>query len=233
MVSAVRRLLDELSWEGDARKYRGGGLGLENVLTTEVFQALDFLPRDAFLGAVLRAATGADAARAHAAAEVEGAVVNLLPGDLIEPDLSLRVQPDAVISSPGTYVFVEAKGIVASLFSVEQLARELLVTAHHGAGRQPLLLLVLGTPPPLRVKGHGALQVADALRLGMDSISSRLERDLPGLDAASSVAYVTWSEIAAQVERAAAADYRATDGGAGQTIERLAASLTQAVRVHG
>ena len=56
MVSAIDRLLDELSWEGNARKYRGGGRGLENVLTAEVFQALDFLPRDAFLGAVLRGA---------------------------------------------------------------------------------------------------------------------------------------------------------------------------------
>ena len=53
MVSAVRRLLDELSWEGNARRYRDGGLGLENVVTTEVFQALDFLPRQAFLGRVL------------------------------------------------------------------------------------------------------------------------------------------------------------------------------------
>lgn len=232
MVSAVRRLLDELSWEGNARKYRGGGLGLENVLTTEVFQALDFLPRDAFLGAVLRAAVGADSVRAHVAAEVERAVVDLLPGDLIEPDLSLRVQPDAVISSPSTYVFVEAKRIRTSLFSVEQVARELLVTTHHGAGRQPLLLLVLGTPPPLRVKGHGAVPVADALQLGIDSISARLEHDLPALNADSLVAYVTWAEIAAQVELAAAA-YRATDDGAGQTIKRLAASLTQAVQVHG
>ncbi|VXB43910.1 hypothetical protein [Nocardioides sp. AX2bis] len=232
MASAVRRLLDELSWEGNARKYRGGGLGLENVLTTEVFQALDFLPRDAFLGAVLRAAAGADAVRDHAAAQVERAVVDVLPGDLIEPDLSLRVQPDVVISSPSTYVFVEAKRIRSPLFSVEQVARELLVTAHHSAGRQSLLLLVLGTPPPLRVKGHGAAPVDEALQLGVDSISARLGRELPVLDAASSVAYVTWSEIAAQAERAGAA-YRATDDGAGQTVQRLVASLTQAVRVHG
>jgi hypothetical protein len=232
MASAVRRLLDELSWEGNARKYRGGGLGLENVLTTEVFQALDFLPREAFLGAVLRAAAGANAVRAHAAAEVERAVVDVLPGDLVKPGLSLRVQPDAVISSPSPYGFVEAKRIRTSLFSLEQVARELLVSAYQGAGRQPLLLLVLGMPPPLRVKGHGPVAVADALRLGMDSISARLERDLPGLNAASSIAYVTWAEIAAQVERAATA-YRATDDGAGQTVLRLAASLTQAVRVHG
>ena len=38
--SAIGRLLDEISWEGNARKYRGGGLGRENVLTVEVFSAL-------------------------------------------------------------------------------------------------------------------------------------------------------------------------------------------------
>src|SRR4051794_13893034 len=59
VVSAVRRLLDELSYEGNASKYHDGGLGLENVITTEVFQALDFLPRQAFLGRVLAGPSGA------------------------------------------------------------------------------------------------------------------------------------------------------------------------------
>ncbi|MGB3764446.1 MAG: hypothetical protein WA966_14625 [Ornithinimicrobium sp.] len=231
MVSAVRRLLDELSWEGNARKYRGGGLGLENVLTTEVFQALDFLPRDAFLGAAIRAAVGADAAREQASAEIEQAAVDLLPGDLVEPELSLRVQPDAVISSPSSFVFVEAKRIRRSSFSVEQLARELLVTVHHSAGRRPLLLLVLGAPPPLRVQGRGALGIDEALQLGMDSISARLDREVAPVDATGAVAYVTWSDIAGRVERAAQ-DYEASDSDSAGTIARLSLSLTEAVRLH-
>ena len=40
--SAMGRLLEEISWEGNARKYRHGGRGLENVLTAEFFLALDF-----------------------------------------------------------------------------------------------------------------------------------------------------------------------------------------------
>lgn len=231
MVSAVRRLLDELSWEGNARKYRDGGLGLENVLTTEVFQALDFLPREDFLGAVLRAATGADEAREQLAGEAEQAVVDLLPGDLVEPDLSLRVQPDAVITSPSSYVFVEAKRIRTSSFSVEQVARELLVTAHHSRGRRPLLLLVLGAAPPLRVKGHGLIGVAEALQLGTDLIAARLGREVRPLDADTSIAYITWSEIAAQVERVAAR-YADTAVGTPGTVRRLAASLVEAVQVH-
>jgi hypothetical protein len=84
VVSAVRRLLDELSWEGNARKYRNGGVGLENVITTEVFQAVDFLPRQAFLGRVLASASGASMAQARG--DVEQLSVDLLPGNLAHPD---------------------------------------------------------------------------------------------------------------------------------------------------
>ena len=55
--SITGRLLEEISWEGNARRYRRGGQGRENVLTAEVFQILDFLPRDRFLGEVIRSAT--------------------------------------------------------------------------------------------------------------------------------------------------------------------------------
>ena len=63
--SPVGRLLEEISWEGNARPYRHGGRGRENVLTTEVFALLDWLPRQAFLGAVLAAAHGADQIRSR------------------------------------------------------------------------------------------------------------------------------------------------------------------------
>lgn len=33
MTSAIRRLLEEISWEGNAAKFHDGGLGKENVLT--------------------------------------------------------------------------------------------------------------------------------------------------------------------------------------------------------
>lgn len=51
--TVLGRLLEELSWDGNTIKaYRYGGRGFENVLTAEVFQALYFLPRQAFLGAL-------------------------------------------------------------------------------------------------------------------------------------------------------------------------------------
>lgn len=44
----IGRLLHEISWEGNARPYREGGRGRENVLTAEVFLVLDFLPAQLF-----------------------------------------------------------------------------------------------------------------------------------------------------------------------------------------
>ena len=167
MVTAVTG--PRFSWEGNASKYRDGGLGKENVLTAEVLQALDFLPREAFLGQVLRMAHGADLARAHAASDAEHLVFDVLPGDLVMPELAVRAQPDALLRSEHSFVFVEAKRIRTSAFQDEQLARELLLTTHHAAGRHPLLLLVLGAPPPIPVRGHGRLGMADAVHLGSSS----------------------------------------------------------------
>lgn len=134
MVSAVRRLLDELSWEGNPRKYRDGGLGLENVLTAEVFQALDFLPRQAFLARVLAGASGAPLKNPQS--DIEQAMVDILPGDLAHPDLGIRAQPDVVIDSPEVFIFVEAKRLRPSSFQPDQLAKELILTAEHARGRR-------------------------------------------------------------------------------------------------
>lgn len=76
----LSRLLEEISWEGrSVVKYRDGGRGKENVLTAEVLTALDYLPRSAYLGAVLRHAHGAPAAVARAAGEAEEAEIVFLP----------------------------------------------------------------------------------------------------------------------------------------------------------
>src|SRR5947209_4581372 len=128
--SALRGLLREISWEGKTvKRYRLGGQGLENVLTAEALQALDFLPRTAFLGKVVTAAHGADRARKRLADEIESSKMDLLPGPHFlsraeSGRKELVVQPDAVITSRRCYVLVEAKRIRASSFQREQLARE-------------------------------------------------------------------------------------------------------------
>lgn len=53
--SIIGSLLSKISWEGSkVTRYRNGGQGLENVLTTEVFQILYFLPRTFFLGEIIK-----------------------------------------------------------------------------------------------------------------------------------------------------------------------------------
>src|SRR5438094_10643398 len=80
--SIIGRLLEELSWTGkQITSYRGGGRGFENVLSTEVLQALHFLPRSTFLAAVVRAFhDGSPATRAAFGAEAEEAEFLVLPG---------------------------------------------------------------------------------------------------------------------------------------------------------
>ncbi|WP_142057805.1 hypothetical protein [Pseudarthrobacter sp. B4EP4b] len=125
--SIVGKLLEEISWE-KARDYRTGGQGRENVLTAEVLVGLDFLPRTYFLAAVIRAAHGADDARARLAAEAEQLQMNFLPGDFSFGSgagrAALVVQPDAIFETPSTYTLVEAKRIKYGSFQPEQLARE-------------------------------------------------------------------------------------------------------------
>ncbi|MEO7127084.1 MAG: hypothetical protein ABI382_10725, partial [Nakamurella sp.] len=127
MVGATRNLLDELSWEGNAIPYRNGGRGRENVLTAEVFRALDFLPRVPFLDAVLRSAgVGADA---------EGFDVDVLPGDEQIAALGIRAQPDVLLTSASHYILVEAKGMKpGASFQPEQLYREAMIAEHCSGG---------------------------------------------------------------------------------------------------
>ena len=152
-MSAIGRLLEEISWEGArVRGYRQGGRGLENVLTTEVFMLLDFLPRDRFFAPVIRAATGAAATLDRIATEAESADVKLLPGDIALTPAGINVQPDATITTETCSVLVEAKRIKASAFQPEQLAREYLALLQESTDRTPLLLLVLGSRPRCQSK---------------------------------------------------------------------------------
>ena len=150
--SPIGRLLWEISWEGNAKRYHEGGRGRENVLTTEVFAALDYLPRTAFLGEVLRAAHGADHARRSVAATIELAELRVLPGDVRgasangEPT-TWTVQPDVRLDTPTTLCLIEAKRIRSSSFQKHQIARTLHALLGEAGDRTPLLLLVLGEAP--------------------------------------------------------------------------------------
>lgn len=135
-------------------------------LTAEAFQGLSNLPRDLFLGEVLRCAHGADQTRLAAAEEAEAADLDVLPGSLQLPALNIDVQPDVWVTGPAVQLLVEAKGFRrGATFNVEQLPRELLCLQTHSGNRTPLLLLILTTPPPIRLAGRGRHEV-DAAAVG-------------------------------------------------------------------
>ncbi|WP_018760689.1 hypothetical protein [Arthrobacter sp. 135MFCol5.1] len=206
--SVISRLLDEVSWEGsNVKRYRNGGRGMENPLTAEVFQGLSNLPRDLFLGEILRCAHGADETRLAAADEAEHADLDVLPGSLLLPALKIDVQPDVWVTTPSVQLLVEAKGFrKGATFNVEQLPRELLCLHAHNKNRAPLLLLVLTTPPPIRLAGSGRHEIDAGVAIGLESLCARAGMTAEDYEALLAsipfcVAWVTWSEIHAIVTR--------------------------------
>lgn len=206
--SALDRLLETLSWDGaDIRKYRQGGAGQENVLTTEVLSALDFLPRS-FLGLVLRSAHGDESTLDHVAAEAEQAEITLLGEDVfLRPSGAshgerMTLQPDAVIDMPGTYVLVEAKRIRRPAdFGPDQLAKSLAVAVTQAAARRALVLIVMGTPPPIALRGGGGSQltIEDSIAEHLPMIAASSDFDLDAGNMIKrlneTVAWITWDEI--------------------------------------
>lgn len=241
--SVIGRLLQEVSWSSGAglRRYRAGGCGLENVLTSEVMQALDFLPRELFLGAVLGAAHGAATARGVAIREIENAEVSILDETQLNPRATDRgkqliVQPDCLIRSAGSYTLVEVKGLRANSFGERQLAKEYVTVLAEARGRSALVLLVLRKPPPISVQKQGRLPLEEAVALKLAEViagapdhsfdhRSMIER-IPEV-----FAWITWAELADVVDRAAA-DFVTSDPSIAGTVRRLAGSIATSTRVH-
>ena len=241
----IDRLLETLSWDGATiKKYRQGGAGQENVLTAEVLSALDFLPREAFLGEVLRCAHGDQSTLALVAAEAEAAEITVLGEDIhLKPSGArhgerMTLQPDAVIEMPGTFVLVEAKRIrKPALFGDDQLAKSLAVAVARAENRRALVLVVMGAPPPIRIRSGGpAVSIEESVRAHLPAISSGSDFDLDDArmirETDSTMAWVTWSEVRDICVRSLASydDALPTIRGA---VTRLVESIVCAVDRHG
>lgn len=241
--SSLGRLLHEISWEGNARTYRDGGRGLENVLTFEVFQALDFLPRTPFLGRIIRNAEGGcSKTLALIADHVEHLNFRFLPGNLFlsgseSINGSLCVQPDAILESPNAYCLLEAKRLRRGAFQPDQLAKEFVTVFREAKERSGVLLLVLPKRPPVPVKGHGTLSLRDAVARWLPAVLERAEGEFPPLDELvaridSTVAFTTWAAVAESVIEA-----RRTFADADQpirnSIDRLSDAVLHAIHHHG
>lgn len=242
--SVLGRLLQELSWAGaKIRDYRNGGKGYENVLTAEALQGLEFLPRRDFLGAIIAKAAGAPVARERLISEVEDAALTLLPGDQYlcrgqdNHASQLVVQPDALIQSPSTYVVLEAKRILSSSFQPEQLAREFVLALQNSAERIPMLLLILGYDPPVRVQKHGSKSIREAIELRIDSVLARATGHSICVEEAMSrvdevVCWITWRQISDTIATQLAAQQFGNQS-VHASISRLVTSVIRAISWHG
>ncbi|TNB74169.1 hypothetical protein FHJ30_05585 [Arthrobacter sp. BB-1] len=239
--SIVGKLLEEISWE-KAKDYRAGGQGRENVLTAEVLIGLDFLPRNHFLGAIIRAARGADAARNKLATEAEELQMHFLPGDYsISSDGSsnkarLVVQPDAIFETSNTYTLVEAKRIRYGSFQPEQLAREYIALLSKAGSAAPILFL-LGVTPPLRVKGNGQLEITEAVGRFLGPVLERVgDQSLPSESELMAripevFCWISWSDLDECV-REAAATYLAGHPSGDASVQRVASFIHNAIAWH-
>lgn len=242
--SVLGRLLEELSWEGRSiRRYRDGGRGAENVLTAEVLMGLDFLPRQAFLEAVVAGAHGSEAARLALSAEIEDAVITFLPPEIVlnprgqSRGEQLIVQPDGVITSPSCSVLVEAKRIRRSSFPPEQLAREYVALTRDVDSRIPVLLLLLGAEPPVPIAGRGRMGIEEVIASHLPSVYERtldhpwslatLVDRLP-----TAHAWITWQELGGIVTEQAS-HVRPDNASVAAAIDRLVASITRSIHRHG
>jgi hypothetical protein len=242
--SAVGRLLQEISWEGNARRYRRGGQGRENVLTMEVFQALDFLPRVEFLGRIIRSAECGSPATLNVLAEqVEELTFTLLPGDI---DLAsdppkgkgrFHLQPDGILQSPSVYCMLEAKRIKRGTFQPEQLAKEFLAVLQEAGNRSRLLFLILPAPPPVPVERCGRLTLREAVANWLPRVLARADGEFAAFDdlcsdIESTLAYTTWRRVYEEVHRALS-EFSSADPSVKRSVSRLANSVLDAITWHG
>lgn len=244
-LSTLGRLLKELSWEGsNITSYRDGGRGYENVLTAETFQALDLLPRSLFLGEILAAAHGANMARQALINEIEAATTTILPGNFYlkknanSHQEGLAVQPDGIIKSKNCFALLEAKRIKRSSFQAEQLAREYSLIMRESKGKTPLLILVLGSRPPLKVKGRGRLSIEDSITFYIDKVLSQatdheLKREKLITQIPDVISWTTWFEIKQTVsDQKKKLSEKVDNKSIQSSIERVADTVIQAINWH-
>ena len=124
---------------------------------------------------------------------------SVLPGDVrtVGPagtQSARAVQPDGRLKSDRTAVWLEAKRIRPSSVQERQLARTLAALLSNARDLAPLLLLVLGAPPPVQVQRQGRVRVAEAVEHPLPHLGPAVDRHRVR-DAVESVRWITWDEV--------------------------------------
>ena len=237
--TAIGRLMEVISWHGKSiRHFRGHGTGIEDVLTTEVIQALDFLPRNHFLAPVIEACEGSALdARDRLADEAEALRVEAhadryyLKPSLENHQSAIGVDPDVVFETPDVLAFIEAKRIAASAaFQHEQLARQYFVLTRAAGDRQSCLILLLGSEPPVKVKQIlGKVYPADVIRDTLPAVYERADPHPMSLDSLlehveDHLLWITWQRLEGVVASAAktfSSGNRSIDAAVARTAEPI------------
>jgi hypothetical protein len=132
---------------------------------------------------------------------------------------------------------LEAKGFrKGATFNVEQLPRELPCLQAHSGNRAPLLLLVLTTPPPIRLAGSGRHEVDAGVAVGLEFLCARAGMTAEDNEALLAsipfcVAWITWSEIYTIVMRQKIA-LPGLPSSIAASLHRTADGVTQAIKWH-
>ena len=164
-----------------------------------------------------------------------GRRIALLPGDVSLGNTGVHVQPDATILTPTTYALVEAKRIRPSSFQVDQLAREFVAALQEARGRTPLLLLVLGVPPPIKARGFAErIEIPIAISARLTNVAARENLGLTDRELVRRIpevtAWITWSEIREVVVRGR--DQLQSETEFAGTLQRLCDATVTAIDWH-
>lgn len=183
--SPIAHLLSGISWEGKkvTKKYRAGGRGVDEVLTTELLLGLELLPRRPFAKFLF------DRIRSNSSSGIflpdeEIATLHFLSAPVgrhaLRPNApthqaAIDVQLDAMAETDQSRIFIEAKRIGISSFQEEQLDRTFIIALRESQQRQPRMLLILGEPPPVKVKKLGRVEIADGIRMRLATVYEKSE----------------------------------------------------------
>ena len=93
----------------------------------------------------------------------------------------------------------------------------------------PLLLLVLGTPPPIRVARVGTLDIPEAVEHSLAQFDD--QQDLLAAGAREAVAWITWTELSLAVRRATDL-LDVADPSVAASVRRMADAVDRAIAWH-
>ena len=243
-LSVIGSLLSELSWEGlSIKKYRDGGQGLENVLSAEVLQILDFLPREEFLGEIIKHLHINNKNLTDVLfKEIEDASMNLFPENYYlkakpkSHQTGISVQPDGIVETNSIYGLLELKRIRSSSFQPLQLAREFYLVTREAKEKIPIMILVIAKEPPVPVRTIGRVGLVSYIQKTLPEVYSSADSHHLSLIQLQDmvedhISWITWSEIRTIISNLKE-KHQSNNTSIDASITRLCDTLINAIDFH-